>query len=458
MSEHSLVLRERSPLLVATLCATGLGMVMFDNTTVIVALPAIRDAFHSSTNSQQWVLNALALMTGAMLPFSGAIGDRFGPKRIFRIGLLAFAFAALLGSFATSLGFLVACRALQGIGGAMILPNGIALLRANVRIEQRNRAIGQWISLGSIGLVVGPLGGGWLITHFGWRAAFYGHVPIALFGAYRSRHLSDGERRQSNLDYPGIATSSLAVLALCAGLIQVGRSNGNYIFASALLVAGIFLLAVFFLIEHRVEHPLIDPLWLTGVRTRGVLIACTIYNATIAGSTFLIAVLAQDSRHLTPFLGGVVVAAACILMPLGARISGRVVTIVDLRKVMLRGSIVLAVGYVIIAFAAQSPFVILLLTLLVTGFCAGLLFSGDTIAIVKVLSPEKASSGLATLSLMRQVGSVFGVALFGSVSELLGRGGSSINTGKSVTIALSGVATLSSYFFLRKALSPTPHD
>jgi MFS family permease len=148
---------------------------------------------------------------------------------------------------------------------------------------------------------------------------------------------------------------------------------------------------------------------------------------------------------------------SCILMPVGSRISGRIKNVPDLRKIMLRGSIALSVGYVIIAALSQGPFLLMLATLSIAGFCAGLLFSGDTIAILNILEPAKASSGLATLSLVRQIGAVFGIALIGSASELFGRA-TSIDNGKSLAIALAGVATLSCYFLLKKALTATVHD
>jgi len=448
---------EKSPFLVASVAAAGLGMVMYDNTAVTVALPAIRDAFHADTSSLQWMLNGLSLMTGSMLPFSGALGDRFGPKRTFRAGILLFAAAALMGSFSTSIGMLIAFRVLQGIGGALLLPNSTALLNANVTSETRNHTVGLWISISATGLIVGPLGGGLLISHFGWHAALYGHTVIALFGAWRIRKLDDGPRRENSLDFPGIVTASLTALMLCAGLIQFGRRQANYPLATALLVTGLLLGYLFYRIEHKVEHPLVDPAWLTDVRTRGVLLACAIYNGTIAASTFLISVMSQDSRHLTPFQGGIVVWMSCVLMPVGSRISGKIKSVPDLKKIMLRGSIALSIGYVLIAAISQGPFLLMLLTLSISGFCAGLLFSGDTIAILNILEPAKASSGLATLSLVRQIGAVFGIALLGSASELFGRA-TNTNDGKSLAIALAGVVTLSCFFLLRKALTATVHD
>ncbi|NBO09605.1 MAG: MFS transporter, partial [Actinobacteria bacterium] len=199
---------QKSPLLVASVAAAGLGMVMYDNTAITVALPAIRDAFHTDTSSLQWMLNGLSLMTGSMLPFSGALGDRFGPKRTFRAGILLFAAAALMGSFSTSIGMLIGFRVLQGFGGALLLPNSTALLNANVTPETRNHTVGLWISISATGLIVGPLGGGLLISHFGWRAALYGHTIIALFGAWRIGKLDDGPRRENSLDFPGILTAS----------------------------------------------------------------------------------------------------------------------------------------------------------------------------------------------------------------------------------------------------------
>ena len=451
-------MKNRSPLFVASVAAAGLGMVMYDNTSITVALPSIRESFGTDTGSLQWLLNALSLMTATMLPFSGALGDRLGPKRCFQAGLLIFATFALLGSFSTSIGMLITCRALQGFGGALLLPNAGALLSANVAEEFRTKTVGLWISISSIGLVVGPIGGGILIQNFGWHAALFGQTPIALFGAWRIRYLNDGPRRDTSLDVKGILTASLSTLALCAGLIQLGRNHANYPIATGLVVAGVALLILFYRIEHKVEHPLIHPTWLTDVRTRGVLLASMIYNGTIAAATFIISILTQTSRALSPLMGGVIIWLSCLFMPLGSRITGSKSTLSHLRKVMLGGSIGLVAGYLIISSVSQAALPMLLVSVTISGLCAGLLFSGDTIAILRVIEPDKASSGLAALSLVRQIGAVFGIALFGSASEWIARAGTTVANARSITIALCALGTIPCYFLLRLGLKPTALD
>ncbi len=444
----------KSSLAVAATCAFGLGTVMYDNTAMIVALPTIRAAFSAETSSLQWILNGMSLMTGSMLPISGALGDKFGPRRMFQFGLLVFALAALAGSQAPSMNLLITARVLQGIGAAFMLPNCAALLSANVNESDRNRTVGLWISLSSVGLMLGPVGGGILIDHVGWRAALMGQVVFATLGIFRAQSLNDGPRRShaQPIDFLGVSSAGLAVLALCWAIIDLGRQNRHTLFDVIAFLFGLLMLRLFFRTEKRVSHPLIDPNWFKDPRIRGILLACMIYNATIAGATFLISILSQGSRHLSPTWGGIIVVSLCILMPLGSRMTGNWSAQVGLRRIMVGAALGLAFIYVMIGAASRGPLPILLPTLLFAGLFTGLLFSGDTIAIMDSVESNKASSGLAALSLVRQIGGVVGVSLFVSISEVIGWAVHSTYNGYAIGIAICGVATISCWWLLRIAL------
>ena len=444
----------QDPRVVALIAAMGLGAVMFDNTAVTTAIPSIQADFNAETSALQWILSALSIATGTILPFAGAFGDKWGALKAFRIGMIIFGTGALLASFATSFPMLLACRIFQGFGLAFMLPNGAAILSANVDPNSRNKAVGLWISFSSAGLVLGPLFGGFLTQAYGWHALFYCQPVISLIGLSLTflLHESETHKNINPIDVRGILTISVATLFFSAGVIDLGRARPHPVLDVVLISVGAFLYWVFYRIESRVAHPLIDPAWFKSRRVRGVLIACFIYNATIPAATLLVALFSQKTLEFSPRMGGLVILLMCVCMPLGSTILGKVKSSNELRKVMLLASFLLGVDYIVIALFAQSPMPIFLFTLIFSGFFAGILFAGDTSAIMESLEPAKAASGLAALSMVRQISAVIGIAMIGTISEVIGNMAENAVTGRLWGIAISGIITFSAWLMLRDGL------
>ncbi len=444
----------QDPRVVALIAAMGLGAVMFDNTAVTTAIPSIQADFNAETSALQWILSALSIATGTILPFAGAFGDKWGALKAFRIGMIIFGTGALLASFATSFPMLLACRIFQGFGLAFMLPNGAAILSANVDPNSRNKAVGLWISFSSAGLVLGPLFGGFLTQAYGWHALFYCQPVISLIGLSLTflLHESETHKNINPIDVRGILTISIATLFFSAGVIDLGRARPHPVLDVVLISVGAFLYWVFYRIESRVAHPLIDPAWFKSRRVRGVLIACFIYNATIPAATLLVALFSQKTLEFSPRMGGLVILLMCVCMPLGSTILGKVKSSNELRKVMLLASFLLGVDYIVIALFAQSPMPIFLFTLIFSGFFAGILFAGDTSAIMESLEPAKAASGLAALSMVRQISAVIGIAMIGTISEVIGNMADNAVTGRLWGIAISGIITFSAWLMLRDGL------
>ena len=444
----------QDPRVVALIAAMGLGAVMFDNTAVTTAIPSIQADFNAETSALQWILSALSIATGTILPFAGAFGDKWGALKAFRIGMIIFGTGALLASFATSFPMLLACRIFQGFGLAFMLPNGAAILSANVDPNSRNKAVGLWISFSSAGLVLGPLFGGFLTQAYGWHALFYCQPVISLIGLSLTflLHESETHKNINPIDVRGILTISAATLFFSAGVIDLGRAAPNPVIDAFLIVIGTFLYWAFYRIESRVAHPLIDPAWFKSRRVRGILIACFIYNATIPAATLLVALFSQKTLEFSPRMGGLVILLMCVCMPLGSTILGKVKSSNELRKVMLLASFLLGVDYIVIALFAQSPMPIFLFTLIFSGFFAGILFAGDTSAIMESLEPAKAASGLAALSMVRQISAVIGIAMIGTISEVIGNMADNAVTGRLWGIAISGIITFSAWLMLRDGL------
>jgi DHA2 family methylenomycin A resistance protein-like MFS transporter len=444
----------QDPRIVALIAAMGLGSVMFDNTAVTTAIPSIQIDFNAETSALQWILSAMSITTGTVLPFAGAFGDKWGALKAFRIGLTIFGLGAFLASFATTFPMLLACRIFQGCGLAFMLPNGGAILSANVDPNARNRAVGLWISFSSAGLVLGPLVGGYLTQTYTWHQLFYCQPVISLIGIALTfmLHESDTHKNINPLDIRGILSISLATLLFSAGVIDFGRVVPHPLIDSLLILVGAFLYLAFYRIEKSVAYPLIDPAWFKSRRVRGVLIACFIYNATIPAATLLIALFSQKTLEFSPRMGGLVILLMCILMPLGSNILGKVKSSNGLRTVMLLASFLLGIDYIVVAIFAQSPVPIFLLTLIFSGLFAGILFGGDTVAVMESLEPAKAASGLAALSMVRQISAVIGIAMIGTISEVIGNYANNAVTGRLWGIAVSGIITFGAWVMLRDGL------
>lgn len=450
----------QNPRIVAAIAALGLGSVMYDNTAITTAMPSIQNSLMTETSALQWILSVMSITTGTVLPFAGAFGDRYGPLKAFRVGLFIFGLGALCASQSPTFAWLLAARIVQGIGVAFMLPNGGAILSANVEPRYRNKAVGLWISFSSIGLLIGPLAGGYLTQNYGWHSVLWGHPIISFFGLALTFFLKEGEKsvNLNTLDIRGILSISGATLLFSAGVIDAGRSQPHPLMDFTLIISGITLYLIFYRIECKVQNPLIEISWFRSKRVRGVLIACFIYNATIPAATFLVSLLAQKSKGFSPLLGGGVILAMCILMPFGARKIGQVKNSHELRRLMLWAIMGLMINYLLIGIFARASIPIFFLTLFGAGLFAGVLFAGDTIAIMDSLEPEKTASGLAALSMVRQIAAVIGIALFGTLAEVSTKISGSSFQGHILGIGASGLVTIVAWFILRSALSPVRSD
>ncbi|MDA0636315.1 MFS transporter [Nonomuraea sp. MCN248] len=411
------------PVVAAATCAVGLGVAMFDNTAVLVALPALGESFGSSVSGLQWVAATAALAAAAVLPFSGALGDRFGARRAVRLGLGVFALAVLAAAASPSLPALLAARVFQGAGIALMLPNGAALLQANVSDAARSRTFGTWISVSSIGLIAGPLAGGWLVSELGWRSIFLVPVPFALLGilgTLRLRERRDG-RPAGRLDLAGSAVAGTGLALLCWSLIEFGRSDGDAWWATGCLVASALVFAALVPVERRAPTPAVDLALLRNRTYVAIMVSCLLYNATTTGGAFLVSLLLQDVRGFGAVETGLIILVATVGMPFGGRLTGRLAQGGSLRRLMAGAITVLALAYVLVAALALGPLAWIAAPLLLTGFASGVLYSGDTLAVLGTVDPGKTASGLASLSLVRQVGAVLGIAVLGSLSALAER-------------------------------------
>jgi len=274
-----------------TLAATILGssMAFLDGSVVSIAAPAIQRALDASAAQVQWVMNAYLLMLGGLMLTGGALGDRFGRRTIFVAGVVAFAGASVVCGLAPTTGWLIAARALQGAGGALLVPASLALLREHFREEERGRAIGTWAGAAALTTAAGPILGGWLVDVWSWRAIFFINVPLAAATiAIAHVHVPAGERQEDRrVDVAGAALAIAGFGALAWGLLAIAARDTGAL-AIAAVIAGVGLLGAMVLVEHRVAAPMMP---LTVFRSRaftGSNLATLLVYFALSGALFLL--------------------------------------------------------------------------------------------------------------------------------------------------------------------------
>jgi EmrB/QacA subfamily drug resistance transporter len=273
------------------LAATILGssMAFIDGTVVSVALPAIQAQFHATLVDVQWVVEAYALLLAALLLAGGALGDRFGRRRIFAIGTAVFAGASVWCGLAPDVRHLIAARALQGVGGAMLVPGSLAILASSFPPSERGRAIGTWSGFTSITAAAGPVLGGWLIDHFSWRWAFFLNVPLAAavlaISAWKVPESRDEKEAGNRIDWPGAILATLGLGGIVFALVESSELGWRHPAVFGALGGGLISLSLFVVVERRTRAPMV-PLELFRSRNFAGANLLTLFLYTALGGVF----------------------------------------------------------------------------------------------------------------------------------------------------------------------------
>src|SRR5438128_7859176 len=243
--------------LVATIL--GSSMAFIDGTVVNVALPALQSALNAAVTDVQWVIEAYSLLLSALLLVGGSLGDRYGRRRVFIVGVIIFAAASAWCGLAPGIHPLVIARAAQGFGAALLVPGSLAIISSSFREEDRGRAIGTWSGFSAITAAIGPVLGGWLIERFSWRAVFFINLPLAIIVVvicyWRVPESSSNEK--GRLDWLGATVIDLGLGALVGGLIESPRLGLAHPAIVAALVAGLILIVTFVFLEKQTRHPIV---------------------------------------------------------------------------------------------------------------------------------------------------------------------------------------------------------
>jgi len=332
----------------------GSGAVFLEGTVVNVALPAIARDFHLGLEGVQWVINAYLLALGALTLLGGALGDRYGRRRLFAAGAFAFSAATVGCALAPSMSVLLVLRFLQGLAGAMLVPNSLAMLEASFREEERSTAIGRWAGWSSVSTAIGPFLGGWLVDVGSWRWVFAVIAPVALAAAWLA--LGGGPREQHGerqVDYVGAALIVLGLGSLTAGLIDGPRVGFGEPLIIGLLVTGAGLLTGFAIVECRSKSPLVPPALFQSRAFTGVNIATVLMYAGLSGLILLLVLQLQGNLGYSALESGAALLPANALMLVLAPRAGRFAHRHGARWPMVCGAIVAAGGMLL--FSRVAP-------------------------------------------------------------------------------------------------------
>jgi EmrB/QacA subfamily drug resistance transporter len=405
--------------------ATAQLMVVLDATIVNVALPRIQTALGFSGSGLEWVVNAYALTLGGLLLLGGRAGDLFGRRRMFVSGLLLFSAASLAGGLATSQAWLLAARAVQGVGGAIVAPSALALIATTFpQGPPRNRAMAVYSSMSAAGGALGLLAGGLLVSYLSWQWVLFVNVPIGIVAAFAALAvLPAAGGRPGRFDLPGAVTGTLGVTALVYGLSNAatspdGTSHWGDAKVRAALSASVLLLAAFAVIETRSRHALL-PVRLLRDRDRvGALLMMLGVGTVISGVFFFLTLFVQGLWGYSPLRAGVAFLPLTVVLVVGSAASAQLMPRIGARPLLLAGAAASVGGvYWLSQMAEHGTFTGGLLgPMLVTAAGLGLLFV--PLSLVALARVADADSGVASslLNAGRQVGASIGLAVLGTVA------------------------------------------
>jgi EmrB/QacA subfamily drug resistance transporter len=421
-------------------------MVVLDGTIVNIALPYIQADLGFSQANLPWVITGYALAFGGLLLLGGRLGDLYGRRRVFMIGLVVFGVASLLGGLATSPGLLLAARGLQGLGAALASPAALALITTTFPAgPARNRAFAVYAAMSGAGAAVGLILGGWLtgssldvfgVYIDGWRLTLLINTPIGLAAAALApRFLAESEKHPGELDVPGGITGTLGLLGLVYGLSRAATHGWGDTWTLITLIGGVAILALFGLIESRAEHPLL-PFRIFLNRTRGAsFVAMMLLPAAMFAMFYYLSQYIQNVMGYSPLHAGVAFLPFSAGIVVAAGISSNLINRIDARWLAGIGTLMAAValwGFSRIPYDTSLPltdvaanyWTDILPYILLMSLGMGATFVPLTLTAVHHLRAEESGVGSGVLNTMQQVGGALGLATLSTVATHVFKGSS----------------------------------
>ncbi|MFE6767160.1 DHA2 family efflux MFS transporter permease subunit [Streptomyces sp. NPDC057689] len=393
-------------------------MAGLDNLVIITALPTISEKLGGSLSDLEWTVNAYTLSFAVLMMFGAALGDRFGRRKVFSLGLLLFTGASAAAALAPGVNELIAARAVQGAGAAIIMPLSVTLLTAAVPAEKRGAALGIWGAVNGLSIAAGPLVGGAIVEHISWQWIFWLNVPIGLALAPLSwAKLKESRIANSRLDAIGTILASAGLFGIVLGLIKGHEKGWTSAFTLSALIGGAVVMAAFVVWENHTEHPMV-PMRLFRIRAfTAINLAGTLMSVGMFGAIFLMTQFLQNIQGYTAMEAGVRLLAWTAMPMVVAPIAGMVSDRIGGKPVVTLGLALMTAGMVWWAFVLDPgvSYVAQLPSLMICG--AGMAMFYAPLMNLTMGSVAEHEQGIASgvTAATREVGAALGVALLASI-------------------------------------------
>jgi EmrB/QacA subfamily drug resistance transporter len=408
----------------------ALFMLMLDNTVVNVALPSIQRSLHTDLASLEWTVNAYTLSLAVLLVIGGRLGDIFGRRKIFLLGVTLFALSSAAIGLAPNDAMLILGRAIQGVGAAMMMPATLSIVTNAFPPHERGKALGTWAGVSALALALGPVVGGFLTEEVSWRAIFFLNLPVAVAAitvTLFSTHESRDETVRREIDYVGIATLTIGLTAFVLALIE-----GNRWHWGSTRIVGLFALAVvsltgFVIAELRVRTPMVDFSFFRSRSFVGASVVAFIVSYAMMAMFFFTALYMQNLLGFSPLQAGVRFLPTTVVLIVMGPIAGRLTDRIGPKPPLVAGLVLTGVSVLWQSFlTAHSGYGFLLAPFVLMGLGMGLTMSPMTTAAMNAVDRTKAGVASGVLSMSRMVGATFGVAVLGAIVAVVG--GAKIDT------------------------------
>ncbi len=415
------------PWVVLIVMSLGFFMTLLDLTIVNIAIPDMISRLHASLDGVLWVINAYALVLAVLLITAGRLGDLWGQRRLFIIGVILFTLASAACGLSPTVGWLIAFRALQGVGAALLLPQTLAILTTVFPPQRRGAAFGIWGAVAGVATIAGPTLGGLLVSAFDWRYIFFINLPIGAAVIVMSIILIPDVKvgARHRLDVPGVLLATAGLLAICYGLVEGQKYSWgqivSFISIPLVIAAGVVLIAIFLLVQARTQDK--EPLvpftlfhdrnfslmnWVSGVLSvgmMGIFLPFTIYLQSALGFSALKA--------------GLTMAPASIISMFVAPVAGRMTDKIGGKYILMSGLMLFAIGFGLTAIIATtaSTWQDFIWTLSIAGVGMGCTFAPMTTVAMRNIEPRVAGAASGMINTVRQVGAVIGTAAVGALLQ-----------------------------------------